>query len=530
MLPDASRPTGRSRPTVANGRHHGPAAPGPRPGSSPQPSHPSSPPAREAAEARVRQALEESLGPRTYRRCFRAGATLGVERGVLTVSVADAFTMRWAQREFGEAISEVAREVLGPATEVRFAITAPPGDQHTEARDDSVSMPSDEPAAEPTVVSAARQTAKRRRAATRPAEEDDTTDARSTAAPSRRTYARLDELVPCEGNRLVLTAARQVSERPGALYNPLVIFGGTGTGKTHVLEGIAREVRRRDPRSRVLFMTSENFTNTFTAALRDRTTPGFRQRFRGVDVLLLDDFDFFQRKAGIAEEVLHTLRELESRGKQVVLTLDRHPRLLDGFADELVTRCLGGLIGRLETPDAAAREQIVLRRAAELGLEIKPPAVQWIARRFANVRECVGAVNTLATQARLSGENGFALAAARKALSELERDCARVVGLPEIDAAVCRLFGVTSDQLRSTARSRSLSRPRMLAMFLARRHTRAAYSEIGQYFGGRNHSTVISAERKVADWLRQDDAVKVVSESWSVGEVLSTLERRLSAG
>jgi chromosomal replication initiator protein len=471
----------------------------------------------ESAEARVRQALEDCLGPRTYRRCFRAGATLRVEQGVLTVSVADAFTLRWAQREFGSAIGNVARDVLGPATEVRFTIAAPPGASETDTTDEVLSDPA--PRLHPIDTGT-----------TTVADPTDDPLPMASAAPTRRTFARLDELVPCEGNQLVLTAARQVSERPGALYNPLVIFGGTGTGKTHVLEGIAREVRRRDGRARVLFMTAENFTNAFTAALRDRTTPGFRQRFRGVDVLLLDDFDFFQGKRGIAEEVLHTLRELESRGKQVVLTMDRHPRLLDGFADELVTRCLGGLIGRLETPDAAAREQIVTRRAGQLGLDIRPPAVQWIARRFANVRECLGAVNTLATEARLFGESAFSLAAARKSLAELERDCARVIGLAEIDAAVCRLFGVTSDQLRSTNRLRSLSQPRMLAMFLARRHTRAAYSEIGQYFGGRNHSTVISAEKRVAGWLQQDDAVKVASESWSIGEVLSTLERRLSAG
>ena len=466
----------------------------------------------------IQHELANRLGPRSYNRCFKAGAKLAVEGSVVTVSAVSPFLLRWVQKDFRTVIVQTVRDVLGPHGETRFTLASP------SAANVVSTAPSEPPPPKAERLTVAKP-------------EGETVDDRETldpesdsASPRNRRFSSLDDFVSCAGNLLATTAAREVCQRPGTVGNPVILYGGVGVGKTHLLEGIAREFKRCHPKARTLFLTSEAFTNYFTTALRNRSTPGFRQRFRGVDLLLLDDFDFFNGKKGVAEELLHTFRQLESQGKQIVLTADRHPHLLTKLSDELVSRCVAGLLCKLDTPDVSAREKILKRQAERLGLTITPPALTWIANRFQNVREGQGAINILATHARLNPEQTFSLSFARTALADLERDCTRVVSLADIEAAVAKFFNLTGADLRSSGRKRSLSGPRMLAMFLARKHTPAAYSEIGDFFGGRNHSTVISAEKRVTGWLDNSENLVVSQDSWSVGQILDTLEKQLRTG
>jgi chromosomal replication initiator protein len=325
-------------------------------------------------------------------------------------------------------------------------------------------------------------------------------------------------------------AAEQVCEAPGARFNPLYIYGNVGTGKTHLVEGIYRKLRRHFPSLRVTYLTAEAFANYFTQALREHTLPAFRQKFRNVDVLLVDDVDFFNGKRVIQEEFLHTFKQLESHGRQIVLTSDRHPRLLTKLNEELTTRFVSGLLCRVETPELETRKRIVQRKARRLEAEISPEALQFIAERFrSNVRELEGALNCLQTYFFMTKKR-VGVTAARKVLADLERDCVRVVRLADIEQAVCLLFGINSSDLKSSKRSRTVSQPRMLAMYLARKHTRAAYSEIGEYFGGRNHSTVMSAEKTVQQWLTERRPITVSAQTWSFDEVLESLEQQLFVG
>jgi chromosomal replication initiator protein len=329
---------------------------------------------------------------------------------------------------------------------------------------------------------------------------------------------------------MALTAARQVAERPDGSCGPLFIYGPVGMGKSHLLEGLYCEVRRKHPDLRVVYLTSEQFTNHFTQAFRDRTLPAFRQKFRTVDILLVDDIDFLDAKRAVQEEFLHTYQQLESHGKLLVACGDRHPRLMTKISDELKTRFLSGMVCRLEPPDLDTRERIAAGKARRLDADFSPEVLKYVARRFSNsIRELEGALHCLQVYHRMTGKR-VGICAAREVLGDLERDCLRVVRMADIERAVCDLFGLDSADLKSSRRTRSVSEPRMLAMYLARRHTRAAYSEIGEYFGGRNHATVISADRKVAAWLADDVKVKVASQSWRLADVLNTIEQQLLAG
>ncbi len=346
---------------------------------------------------------------------------------------------------------------------------------------------------------------------------------------SKRRFADLTDFVTGPGNQLAFTAALQICEQPGG-YNPLVLHGGVGIGKTHLLEGVYRRMRIRYPSFRVMFLSAESFANYFTQALRDRTLAGFRQRFRGVDVLMIDDVDFLDGKRVIQEEFLHTIKQLESHGRQVALTADRHPRLLTRLSEELVTRFMSGIVCRIESPDVDTRRAIVARKAARLTARVTDEAIEFVVQRFPqSVRELEGALNFLETYGLMTGKT-ITHSIARNVLADLERDCVRIVRVAEVEQAVCRLFSIGPNDLRSPRRTRTVSQPRMLAMYLARKMTQAAYTEIGEHFGGRNHSTVMSAEKRVRSLLEANATVKAGNQDWKLGDLLASLEQQLLTG
>ena len=384
------------------------------------------------------------------------------------------------------------------------------------------------PASIPNYIQPAQQLAPR--SAARATSADSLTTAHPAAGQSPRLgrkFADLQDFVTGPANELALTAASQVCQFPGQQLNPLVICGNSGLGKTHLLEGIHRQLRQRQPGWQVMYITAEAFANYFTQALREHTLPSFRQKFRNVDVLLMDDAEFFEGKRAIQEEFLHTFKHLASHGKQIVIAADRHPRLLTKLTDDLRTRLVSGMVCRVEMPDLSTREKIVTQRARQIHADVAPEALRYIAGCFTgSVRELEGAVNALATLQTMTNKR-VTLTTARKVLSDLERDCVRIVKMGDVERAVCQVFGVEPQDLRSTSKARSVTQPRMLAMYLARKHTHAAYSEIGDYFGGRDHSTVMAAERKVTDWLSVQSTLKVATQSWPVSELIDNLEHQL---
>ncbi|MGZ0171436.1 MAG: chromosomal replication initiator protein DnaA [Planctomycetales bacterium] len=465
---------------------------------------------------RFLDALRAKIGEHNFQHWFANRSQVSLEGSTFGVSVGSAFLSTWMQRRFGGDVLALARDVM-PGCCVEWKIDEK---LETTAGSGSDQASSNTPSATPS------------RSGNRLTAPQSASTKTTKSAPRRdgRRFAKLDGFVQGACNELAVTAARQVASHPGERFSPLYLHGGVGVGKTHLAEAIYCEVRKQNPESQVIFMTAESFGNQFTHALRNQSLPSFRVRFRNVDVLIIDDVGFLNGKPGMQEEFLHTFEQLSSHGKQVVVTADCHPRLMSKMSGELTTRFLCGLVSRLEVPDLQTRRQIVRLKLQPFAGQISDDAMDFVARRFPHsVRELEGALNTLLTWFAMT-KRKIAVQTARQALSELERDCIRVVRLPDIEAAVCNLFGIDASDLKSDKRTRSVSQPRMLAMFLARRHTQAAYKEIGDFFGGRNHSTVVAAEKKVDTWLRAEKELTFAGRNWHLSDVMESIEQQLLAG
>ena len=339
----------------------------------------------------------------------------------------------------------------------------------------------------------------------------------------------LDEFVVGDCNRLGYCAARQFIEDPGLAFGPLMFVGGVGVGKTHLLAGLAAAVKAGG-RRRVLMMTAVDFCNRFKQAMYEQSTAAFRQKFHSVDVLCLDDVDFFDGTRAFQTELLQTIERLERRGVRFVMTCGVNPQTLTKLSEELVSRLLSGVVCRVERPSQSVRRRVAAEHARRLEADLSGEAIRHAADRCVDsIRRVRGAIQTLHAEARMLGRK-VGVSHARTVLARLQEGTRSVVRLADIDVAVARLFDVSADELKSSARVRRVSRPRHIAMALARRLTTAAYQEIGHHFGGRNHSTVIAAEKAVARLLDTQETFRVGSREMTAGDVLHQLEGELRAG
>ncbi len=466
-------------------------------------------------DASFADAIEKKLGQRKYNDWFHNKVTYTITTDTVVIGVGSDFLLSWMQREFLKPIAQIAQSLIGVGTEVRFKV------------DTRVAIDSESSASQPKESPSTQQ--EKKNSLSSSGKDKSSSDKKQPPKNKGRRFANLATFVVGSGSELAVTAIHQVCESPGAQYNPLVLHGEVGLGKTHLLEGIYKRIRSTYPSLNVLFMTAEDFTNYFTSALRNHTLPSFRQRFRNIDVLLIDDIDFLNGKLKIQEEFLHTFKKLESHSRQIVLTANCHPRLMPKMSEELTTRFLSGMVCRVEPPDMETRLTIATQKATALGVTVAPEALGYVASRFRNnVRELEGAMNVLAAYATLTKKR-VTLSATKRVLADLQRDCTRIVKLNDVEEAVCEFFGVETSELKSSRRDRSISQPRMMAMFLARKLTGAAYSEIGNFFGGRNHSTVKSAEKKVLTWIDQSSELQIASYSWTAEDILDQLEQKLRA-
>jgi chromosomal replication initiator protein len=344
--------------------------------------------------------------------------------------------------------------------------------------------------------------------------------------PPRR-FARLDGLLAGACNRMALGAAELVIRDPGQM-NPLFVHGPSGAGKTHLLEGIWSEVRRCGGR-RIIYLTAEQFTTYFLQALRGSGLPNFRQKYRAVDLLILDDVQFFVGKQATITELLHTLDALLRDSGQIVMAADRPPNELAVLGAELQARISGGLVCPMQPLDVDTRRRLVSQLVQRRELTLDDASLDRIAERVpGDARQIVGVVNRLwATGQTLDRRPTPAMV--DEVLGELFPNAGGVIKLDDIQRVVCEEFGLDPDVLRSDRRARSVSHPRMLAMWLARKFTQAALTEIGEFFGRRSHSTVLSAQHKVERWVTTGQTVKCDKSNCDVRALLTRLERSLRA-
>jgi chromosomal replication initiator protein len=480
--------------------------------------------------AALGQAIARRIGEPRYKLWFERHTRFSWDADVLTVGVPNRHFEEWLQKTFVDAVREAALEVFGAAMQVRFVIDPQlfreARKEEAEAREKQARQKPDSPDPQP---DRPRRRPESDDSARKPAREEGRATLFESAAPKRtRRWRRLDEFVVGPGNRVAHASALSVVEMPGEGGNPLVLHGSVGTGKTHLLEGVYVGLRRARPDWRVCFATAEDFTNRFVQAMRLGKLAGFRKHFRDADALLVDDIHFLATKKATREEFLHTLDSLHADGKPVVVTCDCHPRLADDLTPELVDRLLGGAVWGVAPPDGETRLGILRARAGKAGDALVPDEVlRFIAGQLrGNVRELEGALNGLRHYGRVTGKP-IDVALAREALADLLRHAVRVVQLADVDAAVCRVLRLPAGSLQSKQRAWAVSHPRMLAMFLARKHTASAYSEIGAHFGGRNHSTAVAAEKKVRQWLETNGELLLGERSLRVREIVELAERDL---
>jgi chromosomal replication initiator protein len=340
---------------------------------------------------------------------------------------------------------------------------------------------------------------------------------------------RLEDFITGPGNRLAHAAAIEMAQLAGITFNPLVIHGAVGMGKTHLLEGIGHALRQTHSKLSVIQVTAESFTNAFLDAMRTGRLSSFRARCRGAGALIVDDVHFLAAKRATQEEFLYTFNALASNGSPIVLAADQHPRLIARLPDELVTRFLAGMVVKIEPLDLATRKAILHARASARGVDFPEPVSTYIAEHLrTNVRELEGALHTVIAHAALM-KKCIDLDLVRLALRDTIHHNVQAVGLRDIEQAVCQVFQVNAGALKSDCRARAVVYPRMLAMYLARKHVGAAYSEIGRYFGGRNHSTVMAAEKKVQEWLQAEQKSARLPGFETVADLLANLEQVLGA-
>lgn len=313
-----------------------------------------------------------------------------------------------------------------------------------------------------------------------------------------------DNFVVGPNNRLAYAAAQAVAERPAGAYNPLFLYGGVGLGKTHLLHAIGNACWERG--LQVLYVSSEEFTNDLINAIRTQTTPAFREKYRSVEVLLIDDIQFIAGKESTQEEFFHTFNTLHSQNKQIILSSDRPPKALVTLEERLRSRFEWGLTADIQPPDFETRLAILRAKAERQGRIVPAEILEFIARRVqSNIRELEGALNRILAYADLSGVP-LSLSLAESALADLLPSRADIK--PDmIVNVVARTFNLPVERLLSSERSREVALPRQIAMYLMR-ETNISLPQIGQALGGRDHTTVMYACEKVADLIERDEKIR----------------------
>jgi chromosomal replication initiator protein len=313
-----------------------------------------------------------------------------------------------------------------------------------------------------------------------------------------------DNFVEGKSNQLAKAAARQVADNPGRAYNPLFLYGGVGLGKTHLMHAVANAIRQRRPQARVAYVHSERFVGDMVRALQHNTIADFKTAYRGLDALLIDDIQFFAGKDRSQEEFFHTFNALLEGQQQVILSCDRYPKEVTGLEERLKSRFGWGLTVAIDPPELETCVAILMSKAQGAGVDLPEEVAFFIAKRIrSNVRELEGALRRVAATAQFTGRS-ITLDFAKEALRDLLALQEKLVTVENIQKTVAEYYKIRVAELLSKRRSRSIARPRQIAMALAKELTNHSLPEIGDAFGGRDHTTVLHACKRIKD-LREID-------------------------
>ena len=510
---------------------------------------------------RLAEAIQQRVGHQRYQVWFHNSTRFEVKNDAIEISVPNDFISEWIGTHYKRSIMEAAHEVMGCQVPVRFNVMpqlfdAKNGASGSNGHANGYAKSTDAPR----VVGPQRE---RYVPGTRdiPAsisftpdlshlhESGDSAIAKLTTKPVRREIPvpgagmrfndgagtpgkgrlrhDLESYIVGPSNQLAYNAAIYVAEFPGAQYNPLFIHGSCGLGKSHLLQGLCRQFIHHHPAKKWMYVTGEEFTNDFLLALRNNRVDQFRRKMRELDLLVIDDVHFLSGKKATQEEFLHTFNAIEAMGKQVVLASDEHPKMINEFGESLINRFVSGMVVRVDPPNYNMRCEILRTISLRNRINLPEEVIAWVARRVTqNVRELEGAITRITAHTRLSGRP-VDVNLAQESLGDLDRQLVAPVKPESVLNSVCGYFGLEMRELMSGRRQRTISLARSIAMYLVRKTSKLSFPEIAMKMGKRNHSTVISACRRIERAAAKNELLAWSSHLGEREEEASELIQRL---
>ena len=433
---------------------------------------------------RCRARLEEELTPQQFNTWVRP-LSADESAGGLQIRAPNKFVLDWVRDKYWRRIVEMLEEEGNDPASLSIVV----GTETTEAL---TTMPRVEAGSDVETAGEARKPANQRRG--------------SSSVRKDFTFANF---VEGKSNQLARAASIQVAENPGKSYNPLFICGGVGLGKTHLMHAVGNHLLSHNPNARVAYLHSERFVGDMVRALQHNSINEFKRHYRSVDALLIDDIQFFAGKERSQEELFHTFNSLLEGQRQIVLTCDRYPREVTGIEERLKSRFGWGLTVAIEPAELETRVAILLSKAEATPISLPHEVAFFIAKRFkSNIRELEGALHRVVAKSNFAGQRDISLEFAKEALKDLLALQDKQVSIENIQKTVAEYYKMRVSDLLSKRRNRSVARPRQLAMALAKELTNHSLPEIGDAFGGRDHTTVIHACKKIAELRRSEERLQ----------------------
>ena len=435
----------------------------------------------------INQAIAERIGQQKFRVWFRNSTRLNIADNYLEVGVPNHFIGGWIENHFLDDICYAVRTVTGSDKKITFNIDPQLNGTQRRSQLDSQARQV-ERAQNSTLRNRIRRNDRR--------------------VVGETLKLNLESFVVGKGNQLAYNAAKAIISQEKSPFNPLFFHGGYGVGKTHLLQGICNAVCESRPEAKWLYVSAEDFANQFVLALKTQKLDAFRRRFRQTDLLAIDDIHFLASKTSMQEEFLHTFNTIDLAGKQVLLASDAHPKMIGKLCERLVNRFVSGMVVKIEPPDFETRCRICTQRASAMNATIPPNVIEYIAEQMrTNVRELEGALLKLVAFSSLS-DTQITLPMARQVLAEHISRTDPIVHMSDIESAVTTFFGITTADIHSSKKDRTVSLARAFSMHLARKYTKMSYPEIGRIMGNKNHATVILANRKIEDLVSRNAEIK----------------------
>ena len=445
--------------------------------------------------ARVRGRLRAEVGEAAFRSWLKPLTLMAVGRGVVRMAVPTRFMRDWVQSNYAEQIRALWGDEDDDVAKVEIVVLPPNRPQPKPGSVESAQAPARE-------VSA---TGPRARDGVAAGSADAGEGHRDISAPldARLTF---ENFVVGKPNELAYAAARRVAEANSVPFNPLFLYGAVGLGKTHLMNAIAWQIKKRTPARRIIYLSAEKFMYQFVRALRLKDTMSFKELFRSVDVLMIDDVQFIGGREATQEEFFHTFNALVDQNRQVVISADKSPSDLEGVEERMRSRLGWGLVADIHPTTYELRLGILQSKSEQVATEIPAKVLEFLAHKItSNVRELEGALNRIVAHATLVGRP-ITLETTQEVLHDLLRANDRRVTIEEIQKRVAAHFNVRITDMHSARRARAVARPRQVAMYLAKQLTSRSLPEIGRKFGGRDHTTVMHAVKKIEELKGTDNS------------------------